>query len=368
MDVFVAGASMVKVERHYDKGAMELADEAVKRLTMDLKDEVRPDALIVANTYGELTGQRLMIGSRIANSLGLNSPFTVRVEEGDAGGGAAVSLGYSMVKSGIARKVLVLGVEKLTDYSSKYMNEVYSQTVVDEYQYFAGVSNSSIAAILMRQYLRKYKVDYSYFSTWPILMHSNAVENPYAYLKFKVDQKTIVESQVISDPLRLFDVGARADGASCILMTSNEVARKFTDAPVKLTGLGYASSPYDYTPSLPSLKLALRRMLQGTGLRLREVDVVEIHDSYSIIAALILEEAGLAESGKAFDRLAGVNPSGGLKARGYPGGSTGVYQVAEVFMQLAGQYPGKRVKGARSGLVISTDDLATSSYVISLEV
>ncbi|NON62554.1 thiolase family protein, partial [Acidianus sp. RZ1] len=201
---------------------------------------------------------------------------------------------------------------------------------------------------------------YDYFAQWPVYMHKYGSENPYAYLKFPVDLKTVKESQLVSDPLRIFDTAARADGASAILMTNEELGKKISENYVKVKAVGFSTSEFRIG-EIPSVHGALKTLGDV------KADLMEIHDSFSINAALILEEMGYPR-GKSLDNLneIPVNPSGGLKSRGYPGGATGIYQVSEITQQLLGVFPGHRISGTKA-LVITTDELGTSAYTILLE-
>ncbi|BCU68481.1 acetyl-CoA synthetase [Sulfolobales archaeon HS-7] len=360
--VYIAGASMTKVDRHYDMGINELYLETFQGLRNTVKEWIKPDTLIVANTYGEAVENSLALGEKLASTSSLQGIRTFRVENGDASGGAAIDLAFTLVKSGVSKTVLVSGVEKTSDYPSKYMTEFYSKTL-NKYEFYSGINPASIAALMMNMYMKKYGKDSSYFAKWPIRMHSNAVENPYAYLKFKIDENTYYNSQVISSPLRLFDSGARADGAASVIVTDEENARKISDSPIEI--LGVSTSSYCYQPelTLPAVKDSFSNVTNKLG---GVPKIIEIHDSYSILAALVLESSGLSKYGSSLDDIPdGVNLSGGLKARGYPGGATGIYQLGEIYMQLAGTFPGKRETG-ESGAIISTGELGSSAYSVVL--
>jgi len=363
--VYIAGCSLEVINRHYEKGLIDLAIESVKKLNENLNRSLNPDAIIVANGYAELTNHTSQLATKLSIALGYNVP-SFRVENGDASGGLGILTAYSLIKSGIANEVLLIGVEKLSEFPSKYMNDIIS-TIVNEYNYFAGVTPHSIAALMMKLYMKLYNKDYEYFTEWPILMHSYGVENPYAYLKFNVDKKTIIESQIVSEPLRIFDIGARADGVASVVLVSED-RRNISENLIELKKVVSSNSEIDWKNlELTSLRSARLKVSE----ELNKIDAFEIHDSYSILAALQLESLGLVEKGKAFERLSempAINYSGGLKSRGYPGGATGVYQLAEVFLQLTSLFPGKKAKGAKRGAVVSMDDIGRSSYISILEV
>ncbi|ARM76487.1 thiolase family protein [Acidianus manzaensis] len=355
VEVLIQDSSMLKVDKHYEEGLLDLAIKASKEI---LNDQLKIDALIVSNSYSEKTADQVLLSTKLANSLGINT-LTFRIENGDASGGAAISTAYYMIKSGMIKTALVVGVEKLGDFPMHFVNDIISQNLDEKFSYREGLIPQSYSALRMKMYMKKYNVDYDYFTEWPYLMHKNGAENPYAFLRFQADKKTISTSQVVSDPLRLFDTSPRADGAAAILMTSDDVNLK-TEGKVKIASITSANSEFNVL-ELPAVREAFNKTKDF------KPEILEIHDSYSINAALILEEIGL-EKGKSLSMLDSiqVNFSGGLKSRGYPGGATGIYQIAEEYMQLTEKFPGKRASGER-GTVISTDELGTTSYIINLQ-
>lgn len=354
-NVFIYDSSLIKVDKYYEQGLVDLAINAAKQV---ISDGVKVDALLIANAYSEKTSDQVLLSTKIANSLGIKG-FTTRIESGDASGGAAIATAYYMIKSGVIKTALVIGVEKLGDFPGHYLNEILSQNLDEKFSYRLGLVPQAYSALRMKMYMKKYNVDYNYFIEWPYLMHKYGAENPYAFLRFQADKNTIINSQLVSDPLRLFDTSPRADGAAVVLLGSEDSNIK-SEAKVKINSVAHSNSEFNVL-EMPAVRDAYNQLKDF------KPDMLEIHDSYSINAALILEELGL-ERGKSLLMLESlqVNFSGGLKARGYPGGATGVYQVAEEYMQLTSKFPGKRAFGERA-LIISTDELGTSSYAIALE-
>ena len=360
--VAVAEVSLIKVDRYYEYSEKDLVIEAYKQLETKVKERIKPDVVIVSSGYIESIGKSNLSAVKFSNSLGFKGVKAFRVENGD-NGGAAIYTAYSLLKSGLASSVLLIGIDKFSDLNSKQVNDYTAANLLYDYEYHLGLTVHSHAAILAKLYMKKYNVPYEYFANWAIKMHEYAVENPNAYLRFKADLKTIVSSQLIAEPLRLFDIAARADGASIVLLTEDSLAKKYTDTPVTLDGIAGATSDYSYDLTLPAIRLAMKEL----NYKIDDKTVIELHDSYSIIAALELEELGLGERGKSLEQLDSfqVNYSGGLKARGYVGGATALYQLSEVAMQLRGDFKGKRAVGEK-GIVVSTDDLVNSSFIISL--
>ena len=360
--VSVAEVSLIKVDRYYEYSEKDLVIEAYKQLETKVKERVKPDVVIVSSGYIEGIGKSNLSAVKFSNSLGFKGVKAFRIENGD-NGGASIYTAYSLIRSGLAKSVLLIGIDKLSDLNSKQVNDFTATNLLYDYEYYLGLTLHSHAAILAKLYMKQYKVPYEYFANWAIKMHDYAIENPNAYLRFKADLKTITSSQLIAEPLRLFDIAARGDGASVVLLTEDSLAKKYTDTPVTLDKIAGASFDYSYDLSLPSIRLAMKEL----EYKIDDKSIVELHDSYSIIAALELEELGLGERGKSLEQLDSyqVNYSGGLKARGYIGGATAIYQLSEIVMQLRGDFKGKRAVGEK-GIVVSADDLVNSSFIVSL--
>ncbi|WP_062368176.1 thiolase family protein [Sulfolobus acidocaldarius] len=351
--VSIVGCGLTKLDRYYELSEKDLVSEAYKQLITKIKEYDQPDIVIVSSGYIDVLGKNILSSYKISSGLGLQNTKVMRIENGD-NGGASILTAYSFIKSGVAKKVLLIGIDKFSDYPSKYVNEYLSYNLDNDYTYHVGITPHAYSALLMKRYMKKYNVDYEYFTKWPIKMHQNASENPLAYLKFKVDKNTVVNSQIVSDPLRIFDVGARADGASVVLVTADEVAKRYFDSPVKIDGIvGNIGAMNLSDPSLPSVAKARNCLLYTSpSPRYRRQRQMCIRDR---------------ERGKGLDVVDSldINLSGGLKARGYIGGGTAIYQLGEVFLHLTNQFKGKSAN-AEKGIILSNDDLGNTSYLAVL--
>ncbi|MEM1600553.1 MAG: thiolase family protein, partial [Sulfolobales archaeon] len=235
--------------------------------------------------------------------------------------------------------VLVIGVEKSSEYPTTAINKHLTKLLDYEVESIYDFALVNEAAFLMKEYMERYRYSREDLSSWSVKMHSNAVRNPYAQLKFTVTKEQVVNSQVLSDPLRLLDSFPIGDGAAAILLTSNDGLISNSDY-VEIEAVFQATAlPLnlrDNILELPATKLLFSRLVKECKVDINDA-VLEIHDSYSILGYLIIEELGLVRRGKApevINDLNNVNLSGGLKARGHPIGATGVYQVAEIFKIL----------------------------------
>ncbi len=381
--VFVAGVGLTRVGRHYGKGLADLAVEAAVKAIED--SGLEPKAIIVSNMVGEILQEQANLAPLVAESLGLKNVPGLRVELGQASGLAAFQAAVSMVSSGLADPVLVVGVEKLTDYPTATVVSAASTTLNAEYEGYYAVTPAAVAAMAMRLYMERYGVSRDEMSEWPVMMHSNASENPYAQLRRRIRREDVVRSQVIADPITMLDSSPVGDGAAAVILASEDALRQAggvdPGAPVEVAGLGWAGEALTYSlrddpERLPAARLAVEEAYRSAGVTPRDIDVVELHDEYTVTGIVLLEELGFAERGRAAKLLAEgrfhpgdrpvVNPSGGLKARGHPYGATGVYQVAEVALQLQERFPGVKARGAEAGLAVSLTAHGSTAVAVVL--
>ena len=356
--VYVAGVGMTKVGRHIDRSLRDLAAEAIFKAIDEVGNE-KPEAIIIGNMLSSLIEQE-NLASLIADHVGLRGISGFKVEGACGSGGAAFLAGYSLIASGLFKRVLVVGVEKLNERPTPDTSRGLAWAADADYELIYGVSFAGLNALIMRYYMEKYNISREEMGLWAVLMHENGYHNPYAHLRKKVTLEEVINSPIIADPIRLYDACPISDGAAAVYLVNEELAKKLSDTPILVAGIGNALDSTDITSryaldELYASKLSAKKALEMAKIELKDVDVAEIHDAYSIIAMLSIESIGFAPKGKAPKLLAegrfkpgdkpSLNLSGGLKSRGHPVGATGIYQIAEVVMQLRGDFPGINVGG-----------------------
>lgn len=366
-DVWIHGTAIAQAGRHY---GVNIDEMAAKVLEDALKEAGYPqvEALFVASATAEQADKQQLLGAYIASRLGLDKIATYRIENADGSGGSALVVATAAVKAGLYNCVAVVGVDKPNDVLSNQQQDIYATAADSAYERFFGVTPAAQAAIMAKLYLKKYEYKYEDLALWPILMHKNGAGNPYAYMRKQAKLEDVLESELVSDPLRLYDVGPMADGAAAVVLCGGR-------GLVKIMGVGASSSaaPFNARPDydvLYSAKEAAEQAYKMAGVTPRDVAVAEVHDSYSILGVLAAEAMGLAPRGQLLASLrAGanlnVNLSGGLKSRGNLMGATGVYQAVEVVWQLLGRQPFKRAEG-NIGALHSMGGVDKTSTVIVL--
>lgn len=209
--------------------------------------------------------------------------------------------------------------------------------------------------------------------------HKNATRNPNAYNPKKYTIDEIMNSKKITDDLRLLDCSRPCSGSSAVILASESVAKRFTDSPIWIRGVGQKTTSASFTKNdltkLESTKVASLQAYQMSKINPSNVDVAEIHDAFTVCELMILEDLGIVQRGHAGKHIIElyntdskkINPRGGLIGAGHPLGATGISQIVEIATQLEGNANSRQVDGAKIGLVQNMSAAATSSTVLILE-
>lgn len=373
MSVYVDDFGFTRVTDHWAKSISELAYDACKPI-LD-KATAKPDALIVSNAYSEMTSSQSNLGPLVADGLGLENVEAFSVESSGASGAVAVHVAGTMIKSGQAKSILIVGVEKMRDIDPGKLVGVQGLAANAEYSQFFGISFASLNALLARLYMSEYSVARDDLSAFPVICHRNASTAEHAQFRKKFSKEEVSRSEIVSDPIRVLDCPPVGDGAAAILLVGEEMAG---DRSVRIAASEASSSGSNIFERhrvlhFASTETALKKALKTSGKSLSEIDFAEIHDAYSILAALVLEGMGVSKPGDActdaaegkFD-LNGALPIstfGGMKARGYPVGAAGIYQFCEAFMQINGKGGANQVRKTQTCLLQNMSGIDESSYV-----
>ena len=376
MSVFVSNIGYTKVGDHWRKSIAELAYEACKSVAID---GPKTEAVVVSNAFAELTSSQANLGPLIADALGFEGVEAFKVESSGASGAAALHVAYEMIRSGQVGSALVVGVEKMRDLEPAKLVLAQSLAESADYTQFFGVSFASVNALLARMYLKEYDVSREQLSSIPVIAHKNSSSSAHAQFKKKFTAEEVSRSELISDPLRVLDCAPVGDGAAAVLLTDEKGVRESKSKPkVEILASETSSSKINFFEKedmfrFSSTETAAKRALAKAALQISDIDFLEIHDSYSILAALVIEALGLSKRGEAcseaeagkFDLIGTfpISTYGGMKARGYPIGAAGVYQFCEAYMQLTGAAGQNQVPSAKYGLVHSMSGIDSSAYV-----
>jgi len=378
--VAIINCGLTKVDKHWKKSLRELFGDAAKA-ALETSKARELDALIVGNMCASDLSDQNNVGALLADYLGITPITAFRIEAACGSGGAAVLAAYTAVASGMFNCVMAGGVEKLSDGVGNETTLSLGKAADAEHELFYGSSFVSLNAMIMNHYMHIYHAPREAFADFAVLMHKNGSRNTYAQLPFPINRDIVLNSDKIADPITLYDCAPIGDGAAAIILCPLEEAPKYSDNYTEIIGIAGATDTIDLSSrsdllSFNSTIVAADRAYKMAKVTPRDIDLAEIHDTFTITGAISIEDLGFSEKGKFHKLLAegafesggvvAINPSGGLKSRGHPVGATGAYQVAEVAMQLMGNAGKMQVPDAEIGLAQNIGGSGSSTYVTVL--
>jgi acetyl-CoA C-acetyltransferase len=303
------------------------------------------DAVFVGNMLLPILERRAHVGRIVADALGLSCP-AFHTEAACASGGMAVHMGRLALLSGQFTTVLVLGVEKMTDAPT----DVISSALMgagSENEQLQGATFPALYGLITRSYQQQYAISDDDMAAQAVHAHFHARLNPLAQFKTSITAADVHSSPVIADPIRLLHASPISDGAAALVLTTKPLSKT---AKVTIIGSGLGSDVLDLShrktiTSFASTKQALSQALLQAKTTISAIDMVELHDCFSVAQAIAIEDLGICKPGSGAQwiahgngRLTGkgiiINPSGGLKGCGHPVGATGVKQVVELYRQI----------------------------------
>ncbi len=370
-DVWIAGAGMTKVGRRGER-LQDLMAEAAHAALEGASIE-RPDAIVVAAMNPEEFLGDGNFASNVATHMGFADVPAVRVETATSSGAAAVYTGFAEIASGLHDIVLVVGGEKMTHLDTPRVSEIIGRSI-DPFERSYGATMPALAGLITRALIATHGVGLREISQVAVKNHANAMRNAVAHFPQAVTLDQVMQSRIVTDPLRLLHCCPISDGAAAVVLTSER-------ARVRIAGIGQGTDTLAvrHRSSLVSFKAtqaAAHAAFSMAGFGPERVDVAEIHDAFAPFELIALEDIGLVPAGKAgratldgdtaLDGRLPVNTSGGLKARGHPLAATAIAQIVECVWQLTGRADGRQVE-TYVALAHSIGGLATNNWVTVLE-
>ena len=373
----ITGVGMTTFAKSDDRNLQELLRVASERALTDSEiDPKEVDSIHVGNMAAKAFNNRAGIANTLASTIGTKG-IAHRVENTSASGASAFLEGYDAVRSGRAETALVVGGEKMSAADTETSTEVISR-ITHKQEYNQGITLPSFAGLAADRYLEKYDACRRDLAEVAVKNHANAMANPYAHFNEQIRIDDVVESPVVASPLRLYDCCPVSDGAAAIILTAND-----EDDSIRITACEGAIGTHAVADRsdplrIESVRTAGERAYTRAQISPDDIDLACIHDAFSILEWLELEELGFADSGEAWELtrkgytdIGGdlpINPGGGLKARGHPLGATGVSQIIEIVWQLRRDLPGERTAiGSQRGLAVNVAGFGNNAICTILE-
>jgi len=358
--MFITGVGRTKFG-NLSKPLVELAYEAMFNAINDSPLKITDiHAIYVSNFLGGPLNHQLHLNSIIASVLpDINIPIT-RIETACASSSVALNQAIGGLKKN--SNILVVGVEKMTGTPLLPPTEAIAMAGDYGIDFENGLIFPAAYALITQQYFQKYHIHHEILEKISCINHKNATLNPLAHFFHKeVTMDMIKKSSMVADPLNLFDCSPVSDGAAAVIIS--EKRRSDRDITIMSSQISTDSISVTQRKDLTSFKatkLASRKAYSEAGLSRKDIDILEVHDCFTISELLALDDLGMSEPGRSqelvkngdilIDGKIPVNPDGGLKANGHPIGATGLAQIFEIVTQLRLEAGKRQVNSPEIGL------------------
>lgn len=370
--VVIIGMGCTAFGEHWEKSADDLIIDAFEEAVLDAKiDRKQIDAAWFGLCFDEQSFGKSAIS--LAQALRLPNIPATRVENLCATGSEALRSAVYAVAAGGSEIALALGVEKLKDTGYGGLPERTRGTFDD--MWYPNVTAPGSFAQLAIAYADKYGVGMDQLKeamahvSWK--SHENGMLNPKAHLRKSLVKEKIINAPMISYPLGLFDCCGVSDGSACAIVTTPENAERLgltgqlvsVKAAQLAVSNGSEMSFGDWDGSYAhTTRIAAKRAYTEAGIvnPREELDLVEVHDCFSVTELVTMEDLGLSDEGKAwqdilngrYDRDGAIpcNVDGGLKCFGHPIGASGLRMVYEIYLQIKGHAADRQLANPTQGL------------------
>jgi acetyl-CoA C-acetyltransferase len=363
--VAIAAYATTKFSRTSDTSLFDIACEPCRNILTKydiLKEEI--DALIFSSCSVEQYSSSI-----ISDMLGLSPKISHRIDNLCNSGTNAIVCAFSYISSGLCDSALVVGAEKINTTGNRLTWDVTRG------EYGLPVH---WAALFAKAHMRRYGTTEEQMAFVSVRNHLNATKNPDALFGKPVAFEEVLKSRQIVPPIKLLDCSSMCTGSSAILLVSDKKAKKINENPIWVRGIGQRTSCASFSKAANDLtSIHTTRQAAADAYRMAaidplSIDVVELHDAFTILEILAYEDLHFAkkgEGGKFVNQEAiSMNPRGGILGCGHPVGATGVAQTAEIAMQLNGKAGLRQVKGCKTGLIQNLAAAGTSATVLILGV
>jgi acetyl-CoA C-acetyltransferase len=358
LEVVVIGCGMTPFGEHYSKSLRSLVEDAYLNAVESVDKGFDPKE-IQAVWYGTLASS--WASFPIPDFTGLSELPISRLENACATGSDAFRNACFSVMAGVYDVVLAIGAEKMNDEPCQ---SLWDYQAVENWN--IGRSMPAVFALRATRHMHQFGTKKEQLAMISVKNHHNGALNPRAHFRFETTIEKVIASRMIAYPLGLLDCCPMTDGAAAVIVCRADIARRYTDAPVHVAGLGlsadtsYGTMTDAQLVGFPTTSRAAREAYRMAKLEPKDIDIVELHDCFTITELVSYEDLGFCRKGEggkfvedgraSLDGEMPVNTSGGLLAKGHPTGATGVAQVVEIFEQLRGQSGKRQVAAAEVGL------------------
>ncbi|EMA39090.1 thiolase domain-containing protein [Halococcus hamelinensis] len=343
------------------------------------------DALYFGNAMGGQTENDTHLAPAVASQIGLAGIPCQRFEDACATSSNAFKNAVEAVEAGVHDTVLVGGVERCTPETglgTGEMTRIFASASDRYYEQPTGLTFPGVFALLTKRHMHEYGTTEEQLAHVAVKNHANGTRNPNAHFGKEISVEDVLDSPVVADPFRLMDCCPFSDGASAVVVTSDDNADSF-DEPVDVGGVGHATDivPLSAKPVIQATQAARDAASQAydqAGTSADGMDFAEVHDCFTGAEVMASEAIGFFEDGEggpaaaegrtAIDGDRPINPSGGLKAKGHPIGATGTGQIVELTEHLRNNAGERQIDGAERAVAHNLGGDAATTVVSVMEV
>jgi acetyl-CoA acetyltransferase len=358
-EVFITGMGMTQFGKHTDRSLRDLGREACLNALRDAGITPKEiEAGYCGNALAPAIQGETGVGQNVFWEVGINEIPIVNVENACASGSTALREGWLTIAGGFYDMVIVAGVEKTVMPKGAMLDVGAAELETKLGDVFPGQF-----ALIAQKHMERYGTTREQLAKVSVKNHFNGALNPYAQFQKQFTLEEVLNSPVVADPLTLFSCCPNSDGAAALILCSKKKAQKMKVRAVRIAASILTSGTYNNQRDITGWEIEKRaagRAYEMASLGPKDIDLVEVHDAFTISEIIHYEDLGLCapgEGGRLIDEgateLSGripVNPSGGLLAKGHPVGASGVAQVVEIAWQLRGEAGKRQVKNPRVGL------------------
>lgn len=388
-NVHIIGAYNTKFGNLKEETIYSLYEEAAKGAIKDAGIDIAEiDAVFVGNYSGGSFNNQEHIapyGVNIFPELRFKPMY--RTENACASGTSAIHMAEMAIKSGKAKKVLVVGVEKMNSLDTKNTSLALAKASYWEKEGALGYTFPGLFAEYGKGWMSHYGYSLEQLQEYLAEIASKAYhfgsQNPLAHMQKPRSKGELLnlpeeKNPMIAYPLRLHDCSLISDGAAAVILSAEK-----TDNSVEIVATSAASDYLNIVDSkrnnyfLDGASEATKRAFQQAKMTIDDIQIAEVHDCFTITELLIYSAIGLTKKGNEFEALLNkdvylggrcvVNPSGGLKSKGHPVGATGVSMHALLYKQLTNNAIGVQVNNANAALVLNIGGSGATNMVSILK-
>ncbi len=362
-NVAIVGIGHSKFGRRTDVNVAELAFESIKQAVDDAGVDKKDISNVVVGSMGTWYEESLP-AVVLEEYAGLSGVGTMRVEAACASGSAALKSAYNSIVSGEGEVAMAVGVEKMTEVDSSTSVELIGRagSYTWEFENY-GITFPAYYALYAVAHMNRYGTTEEDMSRVAVKAHHYGAMNPLAQFQKEITLEKALGSPIVAWPLKLYDACPLTDGSAAVILASEEVAKKLTDTPIWIRGVGYSSDTANMSRrgnyvGLEAAVRAARNAYAMAKVSPEDIDVATAHDCFTIAELMAYEDLGFCKKGEAAKMIREgeteiggripVNLDGGLKAKGHPIGATGVSMAVEITKQLRGE-AGRRQAPIRKG-------------------